>query len=78
MSVLRNCIHCRYLEHTSPTQIAWRCKWHCEQPGGIVTRCHVLPETPACNHYKPRRTMQDGAIDPAFARAEQASVLVSA
>lgn len=77
MSVLRNCIHCRYLEHTSPTQIAWRCKWHCEQPGGIVTRCHVLPESPACKQFKPR-TVSHGAIDHTIARAVQAPVLVQA
>lgn len=77
VSVIRNCIHCRYLEHTSPTQVAWRCKWHCEQKGGLVWRCHVLPETPACTQFKPRE-VRNGAVDAAAAGAVQAPVLVPA
>ena len=59
---MRNCIHCRHIQHTSPTQVAWRCRWHCEERGGEVLRCHVLPESPACTHFERR---PDGATDAA-------------
>ena len=50
----RTCRYCAYLRRTSPTQVALRCDRHCDMPGGSVTRCHVLPETPACKSYKER------------------------
>lgn len=48
------CRTCRFLVRTSPTQVALRCVRHCEMPGGSVTRCHVLPETPACPSHEGR------------------------
>jgi hypothetical protein len=45
------CRSCDEIQHTSPDQVFWRCRWHCEEPGGEVTRCHVLPGTPACVHH---------------------------
>ena len=47
-----SCSSCEELQHTSPTQVFWRCRWHCEEPGGEVIRCHVLPRTPACQHHR--------------------------
>lgn len=57
MTTIRNCAACEHIQHTSPTQIVWRCKWHCETKGGEKWRCHVLPEEPACTHFKAREVM---------------------
>lgn len=59
------CRDCRHLQHTSPTQVFWRCRWHCEEPFGEVVRCHVLPATPACPHFAPRLDHDHGLSGPA-------------
>ena len=59
------CRQCRELQHTSRTQVAWRCRWHSEEPGGDVLRCHVLPESPACVHFAPRLADDDALWGPA-------------
>lgn len=66
------CETCQELTHTSPTQVFWRCRWHCEEPGGSVTRCHVLPHSPACVHYVPRVERVAGELTgpAAFAASE--------
>lgn len=57
MTTIRNCAACEHIQHTSPSQIVWRCRWHCENKGGDKWRCHVLPEEPACTHFKAREVM---------------------
>ena len=46
------CASCRHIEQTSPGQIFWRCRWHCEEPHGDVIRCHVQPWAKACGHWE--------------------------
>lgn len=58
---IRNCAACEYIQHTSPAQIAWRCRWHCESKGGEKWRCHVLPEEPACTHFRAREVSDEEA-----------------
>ena len=55
-----NCIECRHLRHTKPSQVFWRCDWWCSPLHGgssyewTVAHCHVQPEAPACHAFQPR------------------------
>lgn len=48
------CRTCDHIQRTSCEQVFWRCAWHCEHRHGLVNRCHVQPDAPACEHYRAR------------------------
>ena len=69
VKVLRNCIHCDYLEHTSPYQVFWRCNWWCNPNNSkgwadryVWSMCHRQPEAQACQFFKPYQGERIGDV----------------
>ena len=66
MAEPRNCGSCGYLCRTSPEQVFLLCRfWSADVPpvrgafraygyDFVVAHCHMQPEAPACEYYRPR------------------------
>ena len=67
--MIRNCYGCDHLQHTSPTQVFWRCSFWCEgtraksymgTPASLM--CHRQPEAPACAYFEPYHGKRAGDV----------------
>ena len=75
MSTQHNCAECDHLTRTSPTQVFLLCKFwaapHIPVSGTswdydhdyVVRHCHMQPEAPACEFWKPRKASDGAASD---------------